>query len=80
MVKLLLGEVTVKIPILLITTRKGRLPRGRWPLAGAAFGEPVRPALSPTTFIFFPVKTRTGKGDKSPSEKNQLKVTREDEE
>lgn len=80
MVKLLLGEGTVKIPILLITVPQGRLLRGRRPLAEAVVGKPVLPVLSPTTFIFFPVKTRTGKGDKSPSEKKQLQVTREDEE
>lgn len=43
-------------------------------MAEAAAGKPASQALSPTTFIFFPVKTRTGKGNKRASEKTQLNV------
>lgn len=79
LVNSLLGEAAGKAPLRPIPAREGRLPQD----AGLRQGlrrKPVLPALSPTTFIFFPVKTRTGKRDKSPSEKNQLKVTREDRE
>jgi hypothetical protein len=39
--------------------------------------QPALPALSPVRFIFFPVKTRTGKGKESASKKIQLQVNRE---